>query len=150
MSIQWHDGRTLAENLSRQLPRQARRYFAQGKKALSEDRSWEEMHEFRLISKRFRYTLELFRDVYGPSIESFIEDLKGLQTHLGDVNDAITARDLLKNVPDSEAARKHLARRADKKRDELRAYWSERFAAAGADQLWIDYLKFGLVIRELP
>jgi CHAD domain-containing protein len=145
MPIQWNEERTLTENLSRRLPRLARKYFAQGNKALSVDRSWEEMHDFRLVSKRFRYTLELFRDVYGQSIEPFIEDLKGLQSHLGDVNDAVTAHELLKDVPDSEEARSRLLRRADKKRDKLRAYWSDRFAMEGTDARWIDYLKFGLL-----
>ena len=47
------------------------------------------MHKFRLRTKRFRYTLEMFKDLYGPGMLKRIESLKQVQTYLGDINDCI-------------------------------------------------------------
>ena len=143
MAIAWNDKRTLTENLTRELPRAINKYFEKGGKALAEKASWEEMHEFRLASKRMRYTLELFRDVYGPSLEPFIEKLRSLQTRLGDINDAITARQIIKGIADSENARRRLFRRAKARKKKLHSFWTEHFA--GQDGRWADYFRYGLV-----
>lgn len=143
MSINWNNARTMSENLSKRLPQITTKFFAMGNEALTAKASWEEMHQFRLSAKKLRYTLELFRDVYGPSLDVYVSALRGLQTKLGEVNDAITAREILKDLPGSDNARRSLFRRAKARRKKLHAYWADEFA--GQDKRWHDYFKFGLV-----
>lgn len=57
--------------------------------------SLEQLHELRLEFKRLRYTLEFFKEVLGPEVKAVIDDLKKMQDHLGDLNDANVACDLL-------------------------------------------------------
>ena len=47
----------------------------------------EELHGFRLETKRFRYTLELFRPLYGPNLDRYLKALRELQGALGKVSD---------------------------------------------------------------
>ena len=143
MTIAWNDKRSLIDNLAREMPRTLAKYFDRGNKALAEKASWEEMHEFRLATKRMRYTLELFRDVYGPSLDFFIDALRSLQTRLGDINDAISARQILKSVPGSDEVRRRLFRRAKTRKKKLHAFWTERFG--GQNSRWADYFRYGLV-----
>lgn len=53
--------------------------------------SLEMLHTLRIECKRLRYTLEFFGEVMGKSVNSVIEELKLLQDHLGDLNDAQVA-----------------------------------------------------------
>lgn len=57
--------------------------------------SLEQLHELRLEFKRLRYTLEFFKEVLGPEVKAVIDDLKKMQDHLGDLNDANVACDQL-------------------------------------------------------
>ena len=57
----WKDSLTLRENLQRRMPKLARQYFDEGREALAPGTDWTEMHQFRLQTKRFRYTLEIFQ-----------------------------------------------------------------------------------------
>lgn len=53
--------------------------------------SIEEVHELRIEFKKFRYTLEYLQEVLGPDIEMVIKQVKNVQDHLGDLNDADVA-----------------------------------------------------------
>ncbi|MDM8532930.1 CHAD domain-containing protein [Anaerolineales bacterium HSG25] len=57
--------------------------------------SIERLHELRISFKGFRYGLEYFRELLGNDGESVIKQLKLIQDHLGDLNDASVATDLL-------------------------------------------------------
>ena len=80
----WPDGALGSQARTRRLARtpppataeSTRRYFKEGREALAPGATWEAMHAFRLRTKRFRYTLETFRDFYGPGIEKRIEPRK--------------------------------------------------------------------------
>lgn len=50
-----------------------------------------QLHALRIECKRFRYTLEFFREVLGDQAKIIINELKGLQDHLGDLHDADVA-----------------------------------------------------------
>jgi CHAD domain-containing protein len=76
-----------AENARLVLPKMARRYFEAGRKAIDSKRPPEELHGFRLKTKRFRYTLELFRPLYGPNLDRYLKALRELQGSLGKVSD---------------------------------------------------------------
>ena len=51
----------------------------------------EQLHALRIECKKLRYTVEFFREVLGPEAKAVINDLKDLQDHLGDLNDAQVA-----------------------------------------------------------
>ena len=87
MKRTWKDSLNLQDNLRRRMPKLASRYFAEGRQATFPGTTWEHMHAFRLQTKRFRYTLELFRDAYGPALDRRIDSLKKVQDYLGDMND---------------------------------------------------------------
>ena len=53
--------------------------------------SYEQLHALRIEFKKFRYTLEFFKDVLGVEAQSIINEIKDLQDHLGDLNDANVA-----------------------------------------------------------
>ena len=59
--------------------------------------SIEQFHALRIEFKKLRYTLEYFREVLGEETKSVISELKGLQDHLGDLNDAQVASVLLRD-----------------------------------------------------
>ena len=62
-----------------------------------ESASLEQFHALRIEFKKLRYTVEYFREVLGPQAGDVIEELKALQDHLGDLNDANVATHLLRD-----------------------------------------------------
>ncbi len=56
------------------------------------------LHRLRIAVKALRYTLEFFSDVLGPSTQSLVEELKGIQDHLGEIQDGVVAVTVLRNV----------------------------------------------------
>jgi CHAD domain-containing protein len=140
MKRRWKDDKPLRENLQRRLPKIAAQYFRKGRKAMRRGTSWEDMHEFRLATKRLRYTLELFRTLYGPGLERRLDELKRVQTLLGEVNDCVLTDEMLEAISGTDAIRAKLALRAKNKTNKMRRYWEETFDAPGAEQSWTRYL----------
>lgn len=136
----WKAKRTLQENLHRRLPALAEAYFEAGREAMAPGTSWEAMHAFRLQTKRFRYTLEMFREAYGPAMDRRIEALKKVQTLLGDINDCIVTSGMLTDRDGMESVREKLALRAEEKTGKLRSHWQKGFDAPGQSALWTKYL----------
>jgi CHAD domain-containing protein len=64
---------------------------------LGPDVSLSRYHQLRIVSKGLRYALEFFREVLGPEAETLIGEVKGLQDHLGDLQDAVVASNLLRD-----------------------------------------------------
>lgn len=58
----------------------------------------EQLHDLRVRFKKFRYAVEFLRQVLGKSAAEVIEDLKTMQDHLGELNDAHLACDLLSGL----------------------------------------------------
>src|SRR5437868_2472098 len=106
--MHWDENKNIAENVTRVLVKETHGYFSDGHEAMEEGVSWRGLHEFRLHTKRFRYTLELFEDLYSTSYADRMDKLKEIQKKLGDINDAITTRSLLKKAPDAGDMRKKL------------------------------------------
>ena len=65
----WKRKQTLRDNLQQRLPALAVDYFEAGRAGLAEGTAWSDMHQFRLATKRFRYTLEIFESAYGPGLQ---------------------------------------------------------------------------------
>jgi CHAD domain-containing protein len=55
----------------------------------------EMLHSLRIDCKRFRYSVEFFREVLGVEAEGVIKEIVIVQDHLGDLNDADVACQLL-------------------------------------------------------
>ena len=67
--------------------------------------SIEQMHALRIEYKKLRYTVEYFREVLGEESKAVINDIKKLQDHLGDLNDADVATSILRSFLDGWDAR---------------------------------------------
>lgn len=55
----------------------------------------ETLHRLRIDCKRLRYTLEFFQSALGPNAQKAIEVLKGIQDHLGALQDTMVAEALI-------------------------------------------------------
>jgi CHAD domain-containing protein len=56
-----------------------------------------QLHALRIEIKKFRYTLEYFREILGESAVQAISELKVLQDHLGELHDADVACELIRS-----------------------------------------------------
>ena len=133
----WDKARTAPDNARAELPKLTAAYFEEGRKAAHSRLSPAELHRFRLKTKRFRYTLEMFSSLYGPAIERCLSRLREVQNHLGSISDFATMRDLFHDEPALEGEMK---RRGDRRAAEFRAYWKAEFDAEGEEKRWLRYL----------
>ncbi len=60
------------------------------------------LHALRIEMKRLRYALEFFEEILGPEGRGVIKEVKTLQDHLGDMNDAEVAEQILRDFVDAE------------------------------------------------
>ena len=136
----WKRSLPIRDNLRRRLPGMALEYFDAGRVALAPGKTWDEMHQFRLATKRFRYMLEIFRPAYGPALDMRIARLREIQTRLGDINDCVVTSGMIAADAGSEEVQEKLAARAAAKTKKLRHYWTRRFDAPGERERWARYL----------
>jgi CHAD domain-containing protein len=123
-----------AANAQEVLPKMARKYFHAGRKAMRSKPG--ELHRFRIETKRFRYTLELFRPVYGPLLDRYIERLRHLQSVLGKVSDYQAIQRVV--AADSQLELR-LRQELKKRVKDLRREWKD-FDTDGALKRWRLYL----------
>ena len=134
--MKWKPAKTARANAKKLLPKLVDEYFESGRKAVEGKKSPKALHRFRLITKKFRYSLELFRPIYGPSLDRRLETLRELQNVLGKVSDYAAIRKLL--IDDHALAAK--ARRAlHRTSDEFRERW-QSFDRTGQLRDWKLYL----------
>ncbi|OQY19122.1 MAG: hypothetical protein B6I34_09910, partial [Anaerolineaceae bacterium 4572_32.1] len=57
----------------------------------------ERLHRLRIAAKRLRYTLEYFQEVLASEAKQVIKEIKSLQDHLGDLQDAVVASNILRD-----------------------------------------------------
>lgn len=127
---------SVVQNARELLPKLARKYFEAGRDAVSGKRPPDELHRFRLETKRFRYTLELFRPVYGPQLDRYLNALRGLQGALGKVSDY----EAIQRVVDGDRALKSEINQQLKQRvKDLRNAW-RAFDSEGTLKRWRTYL----------
>ena len=123
------------------LPRMAKEYFRCGKDAAHEAAPADELHRFRIAAKSLRYTLDLFAPVYGDSIDGILEQLKGVQTLLGAINDCATVRRLIERREGVEEILAALKKRQRRKTGEFRRHWNEEFSNGAAAEQWTASLR---------
>ncbi len=127
---------TAAENARTLLPKMARRYFEAGRKAIDNKTPPEKLHAFRLETKRFRYSLELFRPVYGPALERYLNQLRELQGALGKVSDCQAIQRVLAGDRKLKSEMEHALQG---KLKSLRQSW-RAFDSEGQLKRWRTYL----------
>lgn len=131
----------IAKTARQMLPRMAQDFFERGDKAASAKASPRELHRFRIASKKFRYTLELFSSVNGPPLKAKLEAIKPIQTLLGDINDLETVRSMLGQYEGAEGVAAWLKKRQRKRLLEFREYWATTLAPEAERRTWIDLLE---------
>jgi CHAD domain-containing protein len=119
-------------------------YFAAGRKAVKRRSKPRALHAFRIETKRFRYTLELFQPLYGPGLARRLEMLKQIQQHLGEINDCAFTAELVRQTASDGDAQKVLERLVTRQKQRTRKlvrYWQQVFDVPGAEQAWARYLR---------
>ncbi len=142
--IKWNENSSVALNARRRLPALITWYFGEGRTLLAQNPPAPEFHRLRLATKRVRYTLELFRPCYGSALERRLDELKGVQQLLGELNDLVAFQGMLADRKGAGAHKAQLEEflkaRIDAKVQEFREYWSGTFDAPGRELRWTRYL----------
>jgi CHAD domain-containing protein len=136
-------GPTAASYAAALLPRMANEFFEAGHEAAAPAATIESLHAFRILGKRFRYTLEIFAPCYGATLQDALGLLRGLQDILGLINDCETAgRILAKAVSRNqrEQVETLLEQRQTALVESFRSHWNETFAAEGECLTWMQML----------
>lgn len=134
--MKWKPTQSAAQSARELLPKMARRYFEAGRVAMDRKHPPEELHAFRLETKRFRYTLELFKPLYGPTLDRYLGALKELQSALGKVSDYQAIGRVLAKDRTLKTEIEHATKG---KMKELRRNW-RAFDSPGALKRWRTYL----------
>lgn len=145
-AIAWDPSKGAAESAREVLPEIAAALFASGREAAAGRVKVEALHQLRLHTKRFRYTLEVFQTLYGPGLNVRLKKLQALQQHLGDINDCVTTRDLVtgltgKKAPNAQKVLEWLDQREKDQIGKFLGYWKEQFDAPGEEERWLRYLR---------
>lgn len=106
------------------LPAMTEELFQAGAEAAQAGSTHHQMHRFRLMAKRVRYTLEAFDPIYGTVTAEIMESLKGLQEKLGNINDCAATLVMVARNRGASAAVSRLVREREL---EFRMYWKQNF-----------------------
>jgi CHAD domain-containing protein len=123
---------SVIENANNVLPKLLQKYFKAGRRAADGKRSPKELHEFRIETKGFRYTLELFFPVYGAALQRELEPVRELQSVLGKLHDYYIIAGMLE---DDKGLQTKLQRRTKKKLKEFHEQWA-KFDSKGELKRW--------------
>ncbi len=130
----------LPELAARILPKLAKRFIEQGAGLAKRPKSKRRLHSLRVSAKRMRYSLEAFTVCYGPSMEKRIAKIRKIQNALGDIQDCVAARRLLRDLGTSRADLKELRREEAKRVEKFQELWPKLFREPAAGE-WSRYLK---------
>jgi CHAD domain-containing protein len=124
------------------LPPRARSAWRRVKRrvrALPDQPSDDQLHEIRIAAKRARYAAEAVAPTAGPDAEHFAQAMADLQTHLGDLHDAVVAADWLRrhtgSDPRDSLAAGELIGMQLQRAAELRNTWPQAWYAASRKSL---------------
>lgn len=137
--MKWKTSENAAMNARRVLPRLAQDYFEAGRKVAEEKRSAKALHRFRIATKRFRYALELFQPLYGPSLGRRLKAVHGIQDVLGKISDQHTILDLLADDKEIGTKVKSALKRSSR---DFRKQW-QAFDSDGQLEQWKNCLARG-------
>ena len=109
------------------MPRQAKKLFEAGEAAATQS-SVERLHDFRILVKKFRYSLELFIPIYGSVAEGWMREIRSAQSILGAINDYHSVLSIAGDVGGDSKLQAALKKSERRKVRQFRAIWSERFS----------------------
>jgi len=109
------------------VPRLARRFFEAGEAAAAHGSS-EKLHAFRILAKKFRYTLELFAPLYGDAAKKYLGEIKSVQSVLGRMNDYRTVLSMAAEEGAGKKLRSALKRAEHRNIGQFRDAWAKKFA----------------------
>lgn len=140
MNVPAEDGELSWDELARQeLPRRARDFFRSGDRARKKSAPGD-LHKFRIAAKKFRYTFELFESAYGPTAQSRLENLREVQSALGDINDLRIARKLMEELGGGRKLDSRLRRKQQKKIAVFHSLWEAQFPPSEVKE-WTQFLR---------
>lgn len=119
------------------LPKMAKQYFRTGSRLRAGNPAGEQLHDFRIEGKHFRYALELFAPLYGPALGRRIGSLRKVQGVLGDLNDCAVLS-AMPGVREDARLFEWLEARSARKREEFSEVWDSEFSSA---RTWSAYLR---------
>jgi hypothetical protein len=151
---EWNASGNSGENARCILPRMAREFFALGRTAAKPEAAPAQLHAFRLSAKRFRYTLELFEPMYGPMLAARLEQVRKIQSVLGERQDCVVLDERLRKRAGSTGPLRDVLAKLNAEgralEEKFRRYWRETFDPAGAEALWVRYLERRPVESGVP
>jgi CHAD domain-containing protein len=109
------------------MPRLAQSFFEAGEAAATHG-SAERLHDFRILVKKFRYTLELFVPIYGSLAEGWMREIRLAQSILGAINDYHSVLSIAADAGCDNKLQAALKKSERRKIRQFRAIWSERFS----------------------
>ena len=137
--MNWKPEHSAIENGRSVLPKLVEKYFKAGRKATDGERSPDELHQFRIKTKRFRYSLELFLPAYGTRLDQELEAVRELQKVLGKLHDYHVMEQMLEG---QKTLQTNLQRRAKKKLKEFHEQWT-KLDSNGELKRWKKFLAAG-------
>jgi CHAD domain-containing protein len=141
----WASDQTAAANGRRVLPYLIADYCKEGQKLAAEDVKPSRLHALRLRGKHLRYTLEVFRPLYGHRMDVLLASLKETQTALGEVSDCTATIRWLKDKKlihsnEGQHLRGYLEHRASKSTTQFVDFWHDHWGLPAFRECWIRYL----------
>ena len=109
------------------LPRRLKDFLKSGNAAANPNTGAEGLHAFRIATKKFRYTLEIFAPICGPQCQVSLVKLKRIQDLLGENNDLATVERMVSRVKGAETLTAWLQMKQRKTSEEFFRYWREEF-----------------------
>jgi CHAD domain-containing protein len=141
----WDETEMAAQNARRVLPRLLEQFCKAGERLTHNGVDPATLHRLRLEGKHLRYTLELFRPIYGRRMDNLIAALKDTQTRPGDVSDATATTAWLKSqgihhTPEARQLHLFLHHRAQKLSAQFVEYWQDHWGLPAFREQRIRYL----------
>jgi CHAD domain-containing protein len=136
-------GPTAASYAAAELPRMANEFFEAEHEAVAPAATVESLHAFRILGKRFRYTLEIFAPCYGEELQNALQLMRGVQDILGMINDCGTAAKILTRAAgrgQREQVQSLLHQRQAALVENFRSHWNETFATESECRVWMQML----------
>jgi CHAD domain-containing protein len=106
----------------------ARKFLEKGTKAARANASLLDIHACRIAGRKFRYALELLGPVSKSPLNTWLPDIRRVQTMLGDITDCQAARDLVSSYAAADQFDSWLKKRQRKAVNTFCQYWEETFA----------------------
>jgi CHAD domain-containing protein len=96
--------------------------------AAAEGASPEQLHRFRISAKKLRYTVELFASRDARGLRVWLDQIKKVQTLLGDINDCEAARHLVARLGGGKKLDTQLKREQEWRVSAFHQHWTDDLA----------------------